>query len=464
MTPARTAKSMLVLTLFASAVMPARAQKQLPPSGGPPKPFTVPEHETYTLPNGMRVTLVPYGNLPKVSLLLTVRAGTLNQPADMPGLADLAGELMKEGTASRTAKQVAVEAANMGGTLEVSIDADQTQISSDVLSEFGTHAAQLIADVAEHPLFPGSELPRLKNDALRQLAVDKSIPQKIAEERFRKILYPNHPYGVVFPTQEGIEKTSDLAIKKFYEDNFGAARAHLYVAGRFDSEVLKKTIAESFGNWARGPAPSQNVPNAKPHHVLDLTDRPGAAQSTLLVGLPVPGPNSPDTIPLDVTNGLLGGSFGSRITSNIREQKGYTYSPRSTVSTRYHDAYWAEAADVTTQFTGPSLKEIFAEIKRLQNEPPGAAELKGIETYLSGIFVIRNSSREALISQLNFVDLQGLGDDYLKNWVQNVNAVTPEQVQQMTRQYIRPNDMTIVVVGDKSKIADQIEPFQPASN
>jgi zinc protease len=464
MTPARTAKSMLVLTLFALAVMPARAQKQFPPSGGPPKPFTVPEHETYTLPNGMRVTLVPYGNLPKVSFVLTVRAGTLNQPANMPGLADLAGELMKEGTASRTAKQVAVEAANMGGTLEVSIDADQTQISSDVLSEFGPHAAQLIADVAEHPLFPGSELPRLKNDALRQLAVDKSIPQKIAEERFRKILYPNHPYGVEFPTQEGIEKTSVLAIKKFYEDNFGAARAHLYVAGRFDSEVLKKTIAESFGNWARGPAPSQNVPNAKPHHVLDLTDRPGAAQSTLLVGLPVPGPNNPDTIPLDVTNGLLGGSFSSRITSNIREQKGYTYSPRSTVSTRYHDAYWAEAADVTTQFTGPSLKEIFAEIERLQNEPPGAAELKGTETYLSGIFVIRNSSRGALISQLNFVDLQGLGDDYLKNWVQNVNAVTPEQVQQMTRQYIRPNDMTIVVVGDKSKIADQIEPFQPASN
>jgi zinc protease len=458
---ARIAKSLVVLAFFALGATPAPAQKQTPPSGGPPKPFTVPEHEAYTLPNGMHVTLVPYGNLPKVTLRLTLRAGTLNQPSDMPGLAHLAGELMKEGTASRTAKQVAEEAAEMGGTLDVSVDADETDISSDVLSDFAPQAAKLIADVAEHPLFPESELPRLKNDALRKLAVDKSIPQNIAEERFRKILYPNHPYGIVFPTPEGIERTSVPAIQKYYGDNFGAARAHLYVAGRFDSEEVKKAVAESFGNWTSGPAPSQNVPNAKPHHVLDLTDRPGAAQSTLLIGLPVPGPNSPDAIPLQVTNALLGGSFASRITSNIREQKGYTYSPFSTVSTRYHDAYWAEAADVTTQFTGPSLKEIFGEITRLENDAPSEAELKGIEAYLSGLFVIRNSSRGALINQLSFVDLQGLGDDYLKTWVQNVNAVSPEQVQQMTRKHIRPNDMTLVVVGDKSKITDQLKPFEP---
>ncbi|HUN61005.1 MAG TPA: pitrilysin family protein [Candidatus Sulfotelmatobacter sp.] len=453
--------------IYATAVMgllamPVCAQKQTPPAGGPPKAFTVPAHETYALANGMKVTLVPYGNLPKVTVTLVVRAGTANQPKDLPGLAQLAAKLMKEGTASRSAKQVAEEAADMGGTLEVSIDADETQISSDVLSEFGPRAAGLIADVAEHPRFPEAELPRLKNDAQRQVTVDQSIPQNIAEERFRKILYPNHPYGVVFPTKEGIDKTTVAGIRKFYGDNFGAARAHLYVAGRFDVAEMKKAIAEGFGSWAAGPAPTMDVPEEKPEHVLELTDRPGAAQSTLLLGLPVPGPNSPDTIPLDVTNALLGGSFGSRITSNIREQKGYTYSPYSYISTRYHDAFWAEAADVTTQFTGPSLKEIFAEIARLQNEAPGEGELKGIETYLSGLFVIRNSSRGALIQQLSFVDAQGLGDDYLKNWVQNVNAVTPDQVQSMTKKYIRPNEMTIVVVGDKAKIAEQIAPYQPA--
>jgi predicted Zn-dependent peptidase len=450
-----------LFVLVALTATPALAQKQTPPVGGPSKPYAVPAHQSYTLPNGMKVTLVPYGNLPKVMLALMVRAGMVNEPKDTAGMATLATKLMKEGTTSRTAKQVADDAAEMGGTIEVSIEADQTGISSDVLSEFGPRAAELIADVAEHPRFPESELPRLKNDALRQLAVDESVPQNIAEERFRKILYPDHPYGVVFPTKEGIGKTSVADIRKFYDDNFGAARAHLYVAGRFDAAEIKKAIAQSFGIWASGTAPSTNVPDTKPRHVLDLTDRPGAAQSTLLVGLPVPGPNSPDTIPLEVTNALLGGSFGSRITSNIREQKGYTYSPFSEVSTRYHDAYWAEAADVTTQFTGPSLKEIVGEITRLQDEAPGEAELRGIQTYLSGLFVIRNSSRRALIGQLSFVDLQGLGDDYLANWVQRVNAVTPEQVQSTTKKYIRPNDMTVVVVGDKARIAEQIAPFQP---
>lgn len=457
-------KALLVLGSLSFAVMPAFAQKQAPPAGGPPKSFTVPAHETYTLPTGMQVTLVPYGNLPKVTFSLAVRTGNLNEPADMPGLADLAGKLMEEGTTSRSAKQVAEEAANMGGAVGISVGADESDVTIDVLSEFGPKAAALIADVAQHPLFPESELPRLKNDALRQLAVAKSVPQNMALERFRKILYGDHPYGTVFTTQESIQKTNVEGIKKYYQENFGAARAHLYVAGRFDAAAIKKAIADNFGGWAKGGAPATNVPKVKAEHVLDVTDRPGAPQSTLYVGLAVPNATSPDNISLLVTNALLGGSFGSRITSNIREQKGYTYSPSSQISRRFQDAYWVEVADVTTQFTGPSLKEIFGEVERLQKEPPGDAELKGIETYLSGIFVIQNSSRGALIGQLRYVDLQGLGDEYLKTYVQKVNAVTPAEVQRITKEYIKPEEMTIVVVGDKAKISEQLKPFEPASH
>jgi zinc protease len=206
-----------------------------------------------------------------------------------------------------------------------------------------------------------------------------------------------------------------------------------------------------------------NTPKVKPQRVLDLTDRPGAAQSVLLVGLPVPDPTSADAVPLAVTNSLLGGSFGSRITSNIREQKGYTYSPRSEISRRYHDAYWVESADVTTQFTGPSLKEIFGEIDRLSKEPPGDAELKGIQRYMSGLFVIQNSSRSALINQLRYVDFQGLGEDYLKTYIQKINAVTPADVQKETAEYLKPEQITIVVVGDKAKISEQLAPFTPGT-
>ena len=445
------------VSLFAAPIF--GQQKQAPPAGGPPKPFTVPAHETYVLANGMKVTLVPYGNLPKVTLSLVMRTGNLNEPADMPGLADIAGTLMKEGTTTRSSKQIAEESARMGGAVSVTVSVDETDVDTDVLSEFGPRAAVLLADVAQHPLFPESELPRLKNDALRQLSISKSVPQSMALERFRKILYGDHPYGTVFSTPESIDKTTVGDIKKYYDGNFGAARAHLYVAGRFDAAEMKKAIAASFNGWAKGAAPAINQPKVKPQHVLDVTDRPGAAQSTLLVGLPVPDPTSPDAIPLAVTNALLGGSFGSRITSNIREQKGYTYSPRSEVSRRYHDAYWAESADVTTQYTGPSLKEIFGEIDRLAKEQPSDAELKGIQSYMSGLFVIQNSSRSALIGQLRYADFQGLGEDYLKTYVQKVNAVTPAEVQKQTAEYIKPDQMTIVVIGDKAKISDQLAPF-----
>jgi zinc protease len=448
-------------TLFAAACF--AQQKQTPPAGGPPKPFTVPAHETYELPNGMKVTLVPYGNLPKVTLSLVVRTGNLNEPAEMPGLADLAGKLMKEGTTSKSSKQIAEDSANMGGAITITVGVDESAIDTDVLSEFGPRAAALLADVAEHPLFPDSELPRLKNDALRQLSIAKSVPQNMALERFRKILYGDHPYGTVFPTEESIKRTTVADIKKYYEGNFGAARARLYVAGRFDGGEMKKALATAFGAWAKGAAPLINTPKVKAQHVLDLTDRPGAAQSVLLVGLPVPDPASADAVLLAVTNSLLGGSFGSRITSNIREQKGYTYSPRSEISRRYHDAYWVESADVTTQFTGPSLKEIFREIDRLSKEAPGDAELKGIQRYMSGVFVIQNSSRSALINQLRYVDFQGLGEDYLKTYIQKINAVTPADVQKETAEYIKPEEMTIVVVGDKAKISEQLAPFVPGT-
>lgn len=457
-------KVLLVSAAMSLAAAPLFAQKQTPPSGGPPKAFTLPAHESYTLPNGLQVTLVPYGAIPKVTASLVVRAGSVNQTAEQYGVGSILGNLLKEGTSTRSAKQIAEQFAQMGGDLNVGVGEDESSFTTDVLSEFGPEAVKLLADVSQHPLLPESELARLKNDAVRQVTIARSIPQQIANERFRKILYPDHPYGRVLPTPADIQKQSIENAKAFYQGNFVAARAHLYVAGRFDSAAVKKAIEESFANWTKGAAAVSARPKPQPKRVLDVTDRPGAAQSTIFVGLPVPPANSPDNIPLSVMNTLLGGSFGSRITSNIREQKGYTYSPSSQISRRFDDAYWVETADVTTAVTGPSLKEIFGEVERLQKEAPGAVELQGIQSYLSGLFVIQNSTRGALIGQLRYVDLQGLGEEYLKTYVQKVNAVTPDDVQRMTVRYIKPGQMTIVVVGDKSKIGEQLAPYAEASD
>ena len=451
-----------LLVLFAVSAAGAQNStpaKQTPPAGGPPKPFHLPQLEKFSLRNGLQVTMAQFGSIPKVQVRVAVRAGSLNEPATQVWLADLTGRLIKEGTTSLTSEQVAQQAASMGGSIDVDVGPDVTRIDSDVLSEFGPKIVALLADVVMHPLLPESDVPRLKQDLQRKLSIQMTQPGMLARERFVQALYPDHPYGRFLSTEATINSFSVADVRKFYESNFGAARTHIYVAGKFDPVAVKKAITAAFSDWKRGPDPLIDIPKPVGKRQLDVVDRPGSAQSTLYIGLPAIDPSNPDYIPLQVMDALLGGSFGSRITANIREQKGYTYSPRSQVSVRYRDGYWVEVADVTTAVTGPSIKEILYEIDRLQNAPPSVVELDGIKNYLAGVFVIRNSSRDGVINQLQFVDLHQLGDNYLDTYVQKVHAVTPQQVQEMAQKYVVPNKLTIVVVGDKEKIADQMTPY-----
>ncbi|RMD93787.1 MAG: insulinase family protein [Calditrichaeota bacterium] len=437
------------------------AQKEKPPQGGTPKDFKLPQKESFSLKNGLKATLVPYGKLPKVTIRIVVRAGNLNEDKNEVWLADLTGDMMKEGTEHRTGEQIALEAASMGGEVNVSVGADQTSISGDVLSEFAPDLVELLADIVRFPLFPESELERLKKDMIRDLNIQKSQPRSMAQEKFRQVLYGDHPYGRVFPTEAMIQSYDVQKVRNFYEKNFGALRTHIYVVGVFDENKVKQAIRKAFKDWQAGPEPLINIPEASTKRSIYIIDRPGARQSTVYVGLPVIDPSHPDYMALMVTNTLLGGSFASRITSNIREDKGYTYSPFSRVSARFRDAYWVEIADVTTEVTGPALREIFYEINRLQEEPPDQEELRGIQNYMAGTFVLINSSRSGIIGQLAFMDLHGLDESYLTNYVKNVYAVTPKQVQKIAQNYLRDEEMTIVIAGDRKKIEKQVAKFGP---
>lgn len=169
--------------------------------------------------------------------------------------------------------------------------------------------------------------------------------------------------------------------------------------------------------------------------------------------------SDPDFIKFTVMDSLLGSSFGSRITSNIREDKGYTYSPGSFIWNRYNTGYWIEAADVTTEATGASIKEILHEIDRLQKDPPTETEMQGIKNYLVGIYVLQNSSRTGVIGQLDAVNYNELDKNYLDTYVQSLTAVTAKDVQDMARKYLLTDKTTIVVVGDRSKIDAQLKPY-----
>ena len=437
----------------------AAIAQETPPPGGEPKDFQLAEAIEYQLANGLGVTMVPYGKVPKAAVQLVIRTGNIDETADEVWLADLMGDLIKEGTTTRSAEDIAREAASMGGSVNIGVGLDQSSVTGQVLAEFGPDLVALIADVTLNPAFPESELDRLKTDRVRQVSIARTQAQSLTQERFRAALYPDHPYGRLFPTEAQLQGYTLEQIRGFYAENFGAARSHLYVTGMYDERVMREAIQEAFGGWKEGSPPVTNVPEPVTGRAVHIIDRPGAPQSTIAVGLPTIDPSHADFVALQVTNALLGGSFASRITANIREDKGYTYSPYSQVSTRYRDGYWAEMADVTTAVTGASLDEIFYEVQRLQDEPPSEEELLGIQNYLAGIFVLQNSSRFGIVGQLAFMRLHGLPDDYLETYVDRIYAVTPEEVQRIMRDYIRADDMLLVVTGDRAQVEEQLVEF-----
>jgi predicted Zn-dependent peptidase len=439
-------------------------EKETPPPGGTPKDFKLPASETFFMDNGLRATLIPFGDVPKVSISVIVRSGNLNE-GEQTWLADLSGDFFLEGTSSRSAEQIAQQAASMGGEVAVSVGEDQTTISADVLADFAPAMVELLADIVRNPAFPESELERLKRDRQRQLSVAKTQPQQMAMLEFRKALYGDHPYGRLLPTKEQLSTYSIEDVRDFFSGNFGAQRSHVYVAGVFDADATRDAIKASFGDWQKGPDVLIDKPEPASGKVaVDVVDRPGASQSNILLGLPTVAPGDDDWIALQITNSLLGGAFSSRITSNIREDKGYTYSPFSSISTRYKDAYWVQSAAVTTDVTGLALKEILYEIGRLQEEPPLAEELDGIKNYAAGIFVLQNSTRNGLINILSYLDLQELPENYLTDYVSNVFAVTPEQVSEIARTYLREEDMTLVIVGDRGRVSEQVAPYVKGEN
>ncbi|KQN00346.1 MULTISPECIES: M16 family metallopeptidase [unclassified Sphingomonas] len=455
-------KRSILLAGLAIVAAPLAAQTATPPAAlpappiGAPKAFKVPASETYALSNGMQVTLIPYGNAPKVAVSLRVFAGNLDEGRD-PWLADLAGDMLKEGAGTRDSAALATAAAGMGGNLGVGVSATGTAINMGALSEFAPAAVALVGDVARRPTFPAADFARVKANRARSLTQSLAQAGVLADYALARATYGDHPYGRILPTTAQLNGYTLEQAKAFYTANFGARRAHLYVAGRFDAAAVKAAVARAFGDWAQGPERLSLVPRQAAGPRVVLVDRPGAPQSTIRLAWSAPLAGSEGDIPLRVGNALLGGSFSSRITRNIREDKGYTYSPGSGTVQRPGDAQWSFDADVTTAVTGASLKEVFKEIRTLQTTPPSPEEAAGMRSYNAGLFVLRNSDSSSLIGQLATRDALGLPADWLDRYVPATMAVTDAQFSQSVAQAFPLDKFTLVVVGDLASVKPQLD-------
>ena len=450
----------LVKTLLASSLITVLTlsvnAKEMPPAGGTPGDFTVPATQEITLENGLKVTFIPYGSTPKATVRLVTNTGNIDD-GEKAWLADLSFDMLRQGTATQSAKALAEAVASMGGEIATSVGMDSSFIGMDVLGEFTPDAVGVLADMVMNASFAEADLTRLKTDSQRNLAVQKSSPSAIATEAFYQSIYGNHPYGRLYPTADSLAALTVDDTKTFISSNVVPNRSHLYVSGVFDQAAVSKAVKAAFAEWQAGEARATKTVLTKPGPTLELIEREGAPQSTLRLGLATVDATHPDYTKLSVMNTLLGGAFSSRITANIREDKGYTYSPRSAVVDRLGSAVWYEGADVTAEATGASLVEIFKEIELLASEAPTTEELKGVQNYMAGIFVLRNSSRSAIISQLAFLELHGLDKTYLTDYVQNVHGVTPEEVSNMAKKYLDNASMHLTIVGDTATVTPQLK-------
>jgi zinc protease len=429
--------------------------RQSPPPIAAPRPFRLPSLRTVELDNGLRATFLEHGFIPKVTVAIAIRAGEIHA-GRKTWLPRLTADLLKEGTARRSAAQLAEEAASMGGKLSITATEDETWMHMDVLSEFGGCAIALLAEMLTNPSLVQRALERVRGNHLRDLSVQRGYPGVLANHTLAAHLYGGHPYGSGLPRPEQLRSYTIDDIRSFHAENFGAHRASVYVVGMFDSSAIEESLRESLGSWHAGSRarPDQAPPTSK--QALRLIGRPAAPQCSLRIGVRVPGPSHADFISLLLTNTLLGGTLTSRITMNLREDKGWVYSPLSELVTLERASAWIEFVDVRTDKTAAALAEIRSEIERLREQTPTATDLAAIKSYQQGAFNREGSSRLGLVMKLAFVDLHGLPRDWLTRLTDRIDAVTAEDVTRVARSYLLPDEMSVVAVGDLASLRSQL--------
>jgi zinc protease len=435
-------------------------RKQAPPPLSA-RPLNIPKPFETTLPNGLQVVLVEDPRLPLVSYRLAFREGDVNDPTNMPGLMDMVTGLLNEGTSKRTSKQIADEVARYGATLTAGSNPDYTTVAASALSMYRNEILDLLADVALNPTFPESEVKLAQQNALQGLRQQRSQPGFLANERMAQVLFGQHPYSVISATSESINAMSREKLMAFHRAMFTPNNAVLVVVGDVRRDELMSRVNALFGSWAKGQTEARQFPTppVRTERALYIVDRPGSAQSNIVIANPAINRTSNDYFPMLVMNVVLGANASSRLFMNLREQKGYTYGAYSSLDAMRLAGSISETAEVRTPVTGPSLKEFFYELDRIRNEAVPEKEIRDAKSFLTGVFPIQIETQEGLINRLVQIKMYGLPGDYLQTYRDRINSVTAADIQRVARQYVQPDKVAMVIVGDAAAIMEQVKPY-----
>ncbi len=432
-----------------------------PPPPLPPRPIRLPKPQAVSLPNGLTIIVVEDRRLPLVSYRLSFRTGDANDPLELPGLTDMLTGLLTEGTESRTSRQIADEVALMGAALTAGANSDYSTVAASSLGNFSDKVLELMADVTLRPSFPQNEVELTKQNTIESLKQQRAQPSFLATEMVSRVMYGTHPYSVVGPTRESIQATTRERLVEFHRQKFLPNNAVMFLVGDLDTDRMVKRIEELFGEWKPGTTGSDQFPTPPvfASRSVYIVDRPSSAQSNIVIANPGLTRTDPDYFPMLLMHTVLGANASSRLFMNLREEKGYTYGAYSNLDARLTAGTFRASAEVRTPVTGDSLKEFFLELNRIRNEPVSQKEIADAKSYLTGVFPIRLETQEGLIDQFVQIKMYGLPDDYLETYRDRVQAVTIEQIQDVAARYVKPDEASIVIVGDGRQILDQVEPY-----
>ena len=433
----------------------------LAPPLTPERPVTWPKRTRARLPNGLEVVLAEAHSIPKFHAELYFRAGNALVVDRAPCLAEMTATAVRTGTSKRASRQIEEDLRRLGADLGTNAGQDTSAIAFSGLSEFAEPILQLVNELARQASFPEAEFERERRQKPEEVKLERTSPGFLAGERLRKVLFGAHPYAQVSPSEEQVAAYTREDLQSVYREIYTPENALLMLVGDFDPPALLKTIENVFGDWT-GKKPSAKVPAAPPNprgRRVYLVHNPGSVQTQILAGCHAITRKHPDWLRLGLTNSLYGGAFNSRLVMNIREDKGYTYSPRSGVMPLRDHGYFSVSAAVRNDVVAASLTEILYELDRLRSLPVPEAELADAQNYLTGVFSIGLATQEGLLSQFSTVELNELPADYLETYREKVKALTAEDLLATARKYLDSANMQIVVVGDRAQIQEQAALF-----
>ena len=431
------------------------------PALSPERQVTWPHRKRARLSNGLEVILVESHTIPKFHGDLYFRSGNAAAIDRGPGLAEMTATVARTGTAKRASRQIEEDLRRIGADLATSAGSDTSSISFAGLPDFSEPLLGMVNELAREAAFPEAEFERERRQKLEEVKQERTQPGFLAGERLRKVLFGAHPYAQVSPSEEQVAAYKRDDLISVYRDFYTPENGLLLLVGDFDPDAMLKTAERVFGAWhGKKPETKSFAAPASPRgRRVYLVHLPGAVQTQILAGCHAITRKHPDWIKLGLTNSLYGGAFNSRLVMNIREDKGYTYSPRSGVNALRQHGYFSVSAAVRNDVVAASLTEIFYEMDKLRSVPVPEPELADAQNYLSGVFSMGLATQNGLLGQIAVVALNELPDDYLETYRARLRALTPTDLLETARKYLDSANMQIVVVGDRAQVESQAALF-----